>query len=460
MTNIAWQPRLGIAWQPFGSASNFVVRGGAGFFSDGIPGLTMENIAENPPYYQAFVPSYDYISPAESTNLFTDASASNAAFLSQFGSGGTLGSISSAVPLFTPPNLASAIHRMKLPQYQKWNLEIQKGFGPNTMVSIDYVGNHGIHEMVPNESINGFAPGFAGMPSIALDPRFATVNYLESAGVSSYNGMTISFRHNFSRGVVTANYTYGHALDILSNGGSTLPFIYDTNISTISPQNPYDIAANYGNADYDNRHNFNLSYVYDLPIKSLLFGHGWNALVNGWQISGTLFTHTGFPYTVENGNAEGNLSSLYIDKNGNQVSGNFGAPIYATYLNNPAPLTSCNSPDHPCLSASQFAPPSSNPGHFGIQGRNMFFGPGYFDTDFGIKKITSLPYWESAKLSLGFQFYNLLNHPNFDQPIANLADSQFGQIINTVSPPTSIFGSFLGADASPRLIQVRATITF
>jgi hypothetical protein len=54
----------------------------------------------------------------------------------------------------------------------------------------------------------------------------------------------------------------------------------------------------------------------------------------------------------------------------------------------------------------------------------------------------------------------VLNHPNFDQPINNVADPQFGQILNTVSPPTSIYGSFLGADASPRLIQLRASITF
>lgn len=249
--------------------------------------------------------------------------------------------------------------------------------------------------------------------------------------------------------MVTTNYTYGHALDILSNGGSTLPFIYNTNESILYPQDPYNIRQNYGNADYDNRHNLNVSYVYELPIKSMLFGHGWNTLVNGWQISGTLFTHTGFPYTVQDGAAEGNLTAQ-----------GFAGPIYATHVNYPEPVQPCNTPDRPCLYAAQFLPSSGNPGQFGVQGRNQFFGPGYFNTDLGITKITSLPYWESAKLSVGFQFFNVLNHPNFDQPIANLADSQFGQIINTVSPPTSIFGSFLGADASPRLIQVRATLSF
>jgi hypothetical protein len=328
-------------------------------------------------------------------------------------------------------------------------VEIQKGFGQNTVLSVNYVGNHGIHELVPNFSINGYAENFAGMPAAPPDERFAQVNYLESAGVSSYNGVTVSFRHNFSHGLVTANYTYGHALDILSNGGSTLPFIYSTNESTLYPQNPYNLKANYGNADYDNRHNLNLAYVYELPIRSLLFGHGWKPMVNGWQVSGSLFTHSGFPYTVEDFNAESNLGGQ-----------NFGGPIFANYLNNSTSMASCSGPDTPCLNASQFSPAADNPGRFGSQGRNMFFGPGYFNTDLGISKITSLPGWESAKLALGFQFFNVLNHPNFDQPINNVADPQFGQILYTANPPTSIYGAFLGADSSPRLIQVRASLTF
>jgi Carboxypeptidase regulatory-like domain len=451
MTNLAWQPRVGFAWQPLGSQGNLVVRGGIGLFYDGVAGLTTESIAQNPPYSNPFFVLFNNLAPTEPSNIFKDATDSNTAFLNAFSSGGTLGSILDAVPAFTPPNLGSSQQTMRLPQYQEWNLEIQKGFGQNTIVSINYVGNHGIHELVQNNSINGYADSFVGMPANPPDARFATVNFLQSAGVSSYNGMTVSFRHNFSHGLITANYTYGHALDILSNGGTGLPFVYNTNESTNFPQNPNNIKANYGNADYDNRHNLNLAYVYDLPIRRALFGHGLKPLVDGWQVSGSLFTHSGFPYTVEDFNAESTLGGQ-----------NFGGPIFANYLNNPSPMVACNSPDHACLSASQFSPSpdSGNPGQFGTQGRNMFRGPGFFNTDLGINKITSLPYWESAKLSLGFQFFNVLNHPNFDQPINNVTDPQFGQILYTVSPPTSIYGSFLGADASPRLIQVRASITF
>lgn len=449
MTNLAWQPRFGFAWQPFGSGHDMVVRGGIGLFYDGFAGITTESISQNPPYSNPFYVLFNNISPDEPSNLFKDASDSNTAFLNAFSSGGTLLDILSTVPGFFPPNLASAQESMQLPQYQEWNLEVQKGFGANTVLSVNYVGNHGIHELVPNFSINGFANNFVGMPAAPPDYRFAQVDYLETSGVSSYNGVTISFRHNFSHGLITANYTYGHALDILSNGGSTLPFIYSTNESTLYPQNPFNIKANYGNADYDNRHNLNLAYVYDLPISRLMSGHGWGLLVDGWQVSGSLFTHSGFPYTVEDFNAESYLGGQ-----------NFGGPVFANYLSNSTSMAACNSPDTPCLNASQFSPSTDNPGRFGSQGRNMFFGPGLFNTDLGISKITPLPHWESAKLALGFQFFNVFNHPNFDQPVNNVADPQFGQILNTVSPPTSIFGSGLGADASPRLIQVRASLTF
>jgi len=449
LTALALQPRLGFAWQPIGREHSVVVRGGAGIFYGGIPGFSVESIAGNPPNRNEFLVFYNNLSPTESSNLFADAANSNAAFVNAFASGGTLASIQESLPYFTPPNVTGTAQTIRLPQYQKWNLEIQKELGRNTILSLNYVGNHGIHELIPNASVNAYsyyAP-FPGLPSAPPDPRFATVTYIESAGVSSYNGLTASFRHNFTNGMVGANYTYGHALDILSNGGSSLPFIYATNESILSPQNPNNIRDNYGNSDYDIRHNLNLSYVWELPINRLILGRRWNALVEGWQVSGTLFAHSGFPYTVQDLQAATTLQSE-----------NFGGPLYATFLGGSIP--SCNTPSHPCLTSAQFQPSTNNPTHFGIQGRNIFRGPGYFNTDFAITKVTSLPGWESAKLALGFQFFNVLNHPNFDQPIANLYSTQFGSILNTVSAPTSIFGSGLGADASPRLIQIHARLTF
>ena len=96
----------------------------------------------------------------------------------------------------------------------------------------------------------------------------------------------------------------------------------------------------------------------------------------------------------------------------------------------------------------------------GNQRRNQFYGPNYFDTDFTVMKNFKIPHWESGRIGLGVQFFNLFNHPNFDQPVGDVSNPQFGLINTTVSTPTSILGSFLGGDASPRLIQLKATLSF
>jgi len=94
------------------------------------------------------------------------------------------------------------------------------------------------------------------------------------------------------------------------------------------------------------------------------------------------------------------------------------------------------------------------------QGRNHFRGPAYFSTDFTIMKNTKLPGWENAMLGIGFQFFNLFNHPNFGFPDPGLSSSTFGQILALEQSPTGILGSGLGASASPRMIQLKAQLQF
>ncbi len=122
--------------------------------------------------------------------------------------------------------------------------------------------------------------------------------------------------------------------------------------------------------------------------------------------------------------------------------------------------TAAINPDTPCPALTQFAPSTGNPTAFGNQTRNQYRGPAYFDTDMSVMKNFKIPRWEAAKFGVGFQFFNLFNHPNFDKPISDIAQGPgvFGTIVNTVSAPTSIFGSFVNADASPRIIQLRAQI--
>ena len=77
-----------------------------------------------------------------------------------------------------------------------------------------------------------------------------------------------------------------------------------------------------------------------------------------------------------------------------------------------------------------------------------------------IMKYTQIPHWETAKLAIGVQFFNLFNHPNFPSPVNDESSPHFGQVRGTVNPPTSILGSFLGGDASTRLIELTAKFNF
>jgi hypothetical protein len=75
-------------------------------------------------------------------------------------------------------------------------------------------------------------------------------------------------------------------------------------------------------------------------------------------------------------------------------------------------------------------------------------------------KTFRVPHWVATRIGVGTQFFNLFNHPNFDQPVGHISDPNCGSIVGTVNTPTSILGSFLGGDASPRLIQLKGTLTF
>jgi hypothetical protein len=110
-----------------------------------------------------------------------------------------------------------------------------------------------------------------------------------------------------------------------------------------------------------------------------------------------------------------------------------------------------------CLDLAKF---SASPTGFGNIRRNSFRGPGYFSSDFTIMKNTKIPGWDPAQFGIGAQFFNVLNHPNFDTPIGNVSSSLVGKITRTVYGSTTIFGSDLGADASPRLIQLKVQLTF
>ena len=492
---ILWSPRFSFAWQPLGVAHNTVIRGGGGLFYDPVQGALVDAFHfSNPPLLNSYTIVGDNLTPGENTSLFKDATASNAAFLNGFAAGQTLAQIQAVISRFyptgfSPPGIKTAAGVIHSPQFQRWSLELQQAFGAGTSVGVGYFGHHGIHELAQNPNANAF--GFGSLPSGACgsppvlpcaDPRFSGVTQSNTNAISNYNGMVVSVGHQFSGwggGVLQANYTYGHAFDEVSNGGVLFGF---TSGSSAFPQNANDLRGSYGPAEYDVRHSLNASYVWEVPLKTAWRGHGPDMLFKGWQISGTIFARTGFPYTV-----------FDVAESGHLAANNYFATLYAVPARPQGHSLPCGkgaavpSAPTPCLPPQLLADGTTpNPGALFVQsgcetgfntgtlpgpsgacngpavsfaqGRNRFRGPKYFNTDFSIMKNTKMRGWESGVLGIGFQFFNLLNHPNFGfpDPLSSDPAASFGRIFYLEQPPTGI----LGGGYAARMIQLKVQLRF
>jgi hypothetical protein len=91
-------------------------------------------------------------------------------------------------------------------------------------------------------------------------------------------------------------------------------------------------------------------------------------------------------------------------------------------------------------------------------GRNSVYGPHFFDVDLALMKDIRIG--EHVTFSFGAQAYNAFNHTNFDQPVNDISNPQFGSSIAAVGPPTSLLGSFVGAGSSPRFVEIKGRIRF
>jgi hypothetical protein len=481
------QPRFGFNWSPFGQEAGLVLTGGFGLFGTTLPSGYTDSLINNLPGTPAFTVSGRNYTPDTPGNAQSAAAAANVALRAGFANGADFATLNNAVTAatgspFAVPNFFNAAGDIHTPRFQEWHLQVEKAIGAKMAASLKYVGNHGIWEQINNTGLNAFcgtgnpvtssasAPcltsgatagalpftSFNGLPSAPIDPRFLTITEISSGYNSNYNGLTASFSRRLSALQLQFNYTWSHALDFVSNAGQAItPFAaFGTNVSITNPQNPFNVRQNmYGNADYDVRHYFSANYVYTTP-KDMFQGY-LGKFLGEWTISGTIFARTGLPTTIVDTGTGGVLAAYGYG------GANLNGPIFADQTGGSA--ISCG---------SQFAMPTNGacPGMtnnfaasttgFGNQRRNQVSGPTFFDTDLTLSKSIPFPHWEAGRLVFGITAYNLFNHPNFEQPDADIASSTFGTIVSTVNSPTSIYGSGLGADSSPRLLQTSVKLTF
>jgi hypothetical protein len=484
------EPRFGFTWSPAGSGSKTVLRGGFGMFTDIFPGVISDSLFGNYPFAlstgtipdNAFLygrlASGGYatgVSPTQpvTTNLIDPflpdssvAEIQNTGAIYKNGFGNSYAQLGGSSPCpacvglnagISQPSFTNVNNQIHYPTYQEWSLQVQHQINNATSFMVGYVGNHGYHEPIQNANLNAYDGAFAGLPTSPTLGGFRNFNQIETTGSSNYNGLVTSIVNRSRYLTLQFNYTYSHTLDEISNGGLS-PFSFGSGV--ISQQlNPFNLSNNYGNADYDSRHVINGSYVWTLP-----YWGGPRIMTDGWQITGTAFFNSGYPFTLMDSaatpyafgeNYNTNLPAT-IDGPISHRCGKSGAVGNSTGTPCAALLGGYNAAGgYTLLNGTTLSPATS----FGNQERNQFVGPRYFDTDLAVNKAFKLP-WEGVSVKLGAQFFNILNHPNFSNPGADVNATGFGTIGSMANPPTSIFGAFLGGDAAPRLIQFKGSINF
>ena len=477
------QPRMAIAWQ-FEPRS--VLRTGFGIFSDILPGTVADLIGMNPPYDKTFQGGLlgsvggTAIAPGVPNSAVGAIVAANQAFTAGFPRGLS----------FLPPPAITAVPDGELhaPYFMEWSLGIEHQFGTTASAKVQYVGTRAVNQPYTTQ-VNGYQTVcqgcFAPFPYMrATDPRFGAVTQFSTGANSHYNGLQLTAMKRLSHGLQgQINYTWSHCMDTVSNGGF-LPFSAGGILSPL----PGDLARDYGPCDYDIRHNLNAQYVYQLPGK--VRSHSLGYALNGWQISGTMFWHSGVPFSV--------LSTPYSANGDGIVQGS--GPQFASLVPGVDPYCRhCNLPGTPSGAIQWLNPdafisavdPSAqtfyvngkpvpvpagscygvivpDPQHcqFGNLGRNALRGPDFLWSDFYLTKL--FPLTEHVKLRFEGQFFNVFNHPNFGLPSVVQAgipgepstQSGFGALTYTTSPPTGLLGVGLGGDSSPRMIAFQARLEF
>jgi hypothetical protein len=472
------QPRTALAWQ---FAPNSVLRAGFGLFSDILPGSVADVVGVNPPYVRTFQGGLlgtvggTAIAPGVPNSAIDAIASANQTFGAGFAEG-QLSCAAAAAERATclPPVAISAVPSGKLhaPYFMQWSLGLEHQLGSTASVRAQYVGTRAVNQPYTTQ-VNGYQTVcegcFAPFPYLEpTDPRFGAVTQFSTGSNSHYHGLQLTAMKRLGHGLQgQVNYTFSRCMDEVSNGG----FLQFAAGAILSPL-PGDLRRNYGPCDYDIRHNLSAEYVYALPLK--VRSRGWGYALNGWQISGTAFWHSGIPFSVLSTPYSANGNGIVQGAGPQFASVVPGVPVYEhdsipgvtqagtiQWLNPDAFASSVDPSTGACAGGD--TPQSCQ---FGTLGRNALRGPDFLWSDFYLTKWFALS--ERVKLRMEGQFFNVFNHPNFGLPSLVLAgipgkpstQTGFGALTYPTSPPTGLLGVGLGGDSSPRMIAFQARVEF
>jgi hypothetical protein len=431
-----FSPRLGFAYQPKGNG-DLVVRGGFGIyfdtpnlnpFLDNRPANGAPNGLEGNPAGPSPV---DTVGPVAYAGTGTTIVANQAIFPA----GGTTCPTGSGCGLnsFGYPityNIFSVSQNFKNAYNYNYNLNIEKSIGKALLLQVGYVGS-AAHRLLTTQDINqtAISPTLAtnlfnaqalvaansspaneatlaaaqqalqaSRPYYSQFPNFALINELESDGNSNYNSLqTVLKVRQWHRLTAQFTYTWAHALDDMTAYRGTLP------------QDSTNVKGDYGNSDFDTRHNFTGLVTYDLPNAS-----NYKYLLNGWQLSTLLSFHAGQPFTVfsstdTTGTGEGAQRADVIGNPFTGVSHAFSKS--GVQWVNPA----------------AFADPAA--GTLGNSPRNGYYGPRFASVDFSVVKNTKIT--ERINAQFRIEMFNLFNRINLAPPSGGLGGG-FGISSDTI----------------------------
>jgi hypothetical protein len=418
------QPRLGLSWDPFGDGKTRV-RTAYAITVDQPVTNSVTGPTANPPLATPLT----FAGNIRLSNAATTAASAGLA-----------------------PNTID--HDFRNAYVQSWNLNVQRAVTPTLGVMLGYFGSKGTHLRI-SRNLNQFVNGVRPFPRLsAASPilpgaALGNITQIESTANSSYNAMWLTADKRLARHFqFNASYTWSKSIDYNS-----------LNSQGVVVQDSYNLRGDRGLSDYDARHRFVISGLYELPWKG-------NQLVEGWQL-GTIFqAQTGNPVNILAGNplaiagtGVGAGAGVATFTGLGTVRPDLVGPVQVNgTINQWFTNTVCDPRGGSCPSGSVFALPvtlgsgGTNVYHFGSLGRNVIIGPGFNNVDFSVIKNTHLT--EGVRVQFRAEFFDLFNHANLGQPgrTAQVGSATFGLITNTRFPT--------GDSGSSRQIQFALKLLF
>jgi hypothetical protein len=415
-----FQPRLGFAWDPFKDGKTSV-RGAYAILADQPVTNLVTGNATNPPFATSVA------LPANTTTQLFNATDPGHAVP------GSTVSPSSSDPEFDNGYV------------QSWNLNIQREVGQGLAVTVGYFGSKGTHlrltrnvnQTFLNAALNPVRrfPAVSTNSPIAPNVPLLNITFREGTGNSNYNALWITANKRLGRGLqFNASYTFSKSIDYNSQSSQG-----------VTVQDSYNLRGDRGLSDFDARHRFVVSGLYELPFNG-------NQLKEGWQLSFIMQSQSGNPVTLLAGNAAA-IGTTILAANANSLTGlatlrpDISGPV--TISPTPAPtgigvqyfpnLVCDPRPGGSCPSGAVVILPVTAVGnrtiyHFGSMGRNVIIGPRFNNTDISLIKRTKLG--EHQLIEFRWEVFDVLNHANFGQPgrTAQVGSTTFGVISNTRFP--------------------------